>query len=420
MRVFPLLFTRRLFFAYGTLASSTIIGSYTNVNEQKHQSLLKSIVHSFSNVLMGNKESSMKVPSFDYDPFVSLRNNNFSDDEFERCFRYFDSLNEGLWTRDDFHRFLNALFSNKQRPYCILSDLVEQYFCETDYNQDEKIDFDEFIQAWKKPIECAVKPVSALVIVDVQNDFISGTLALHSCPANQQGEEVVPVINRILHDVNFDVVAYTYDWHPVNHISFYENRFLRKTAPESPITADKAHVLDTIIFIGSSDIAKRIEQTLWPAHCVQKGSGAALHGDLVRLDDAIHVYKGTNPEIDSYSAFWDNMKLSKTILDDELKKRFVTDVYVVGLATDVCVASTAMHAIENDYRTALIEDACRGVNEKEIERQRTVLNKNGCIFVQSNVLSGMISGEDRRPEMARRMFVENLKSIGRYKTHSNS
>ncbi len=62
-----------------------------------------------------------------------------------------------------------------------------------------------------------------------------------------------------------------------------------------------------------------------------------MHRDLIRVDNAIHVYKGTNPEIDSYSAFWDNMKLSKTSLDDQLKDRFVTDVYVVGLATDVCV-----------------------------------------------------------------------------------
>ncbi|CAF0905679.1 unnamed protein product [Adineta ricciae] len=420
MRSFSRIFTRRLFFAYGTLASSTIIGPYTNANEQKHQSILKSIVRSFSDALMGNQESSMVSSPFGYDPFVSLSKNNFSDEEFERCFRYFDSLKQGAWTREDFHRFLNALFSNKQRPYCILSDLVEQYFRETDFNQDEKIDFDEFLQAWKKPVKCAVKPISALVIVDVQNDFISGTLALHSCPANQQGEEVVPIINRVLHDVKFDVVAYTYDWHPANHISFYENRFLRKTAPESPVTAEKARVLDMVIFIGSDDLAERIEQVLWPAHCVQKSQGAELHRDLVRHENAIHVYKGTNPEIDSYSAFWDNMKLSKTSLDDQLRERFVTDVYVVGLATDVCVASTAMHAIENNYRTALVEDACRGVNEKEIECKRIVLTKNGCIFVESNVLPGMVSGEDRRPEMARRMFVENLKSIGRYKTSLTS
>ena len=76
---------------------------------------------------------------------------------------------------------------------------------------------------------------------------------------------------------------------------------------------------------------------LWPAHCVQDTLGADLHRDLIRIDNAIHVYKGTNPEIDSYSAFWDNMKLSKTSLDDQLRGRSVTDVYVVGLATDVCV-----------------------------------------------------------------------------------
>ena len=85
------------------------------------------------------------------------------------------------------------------------------------------------------------------------------------------------------------------------------------------------------------DLSKEIEQVLWPAHCIQQTAGADLHPDLIRVNNAIHVYKGTNPEIDSYSAFWDNMKLSKTSLDDQLKERNVTDVYVVGLATDVCV-----------------------------------------------------------------------------------
>lgn len=416
MRSFFYIFARRLLIPCGALASSTIIAdSYSNVQNQKSDTILKSVGHSFSRLWMGGKESYMSpAPPSDYDPFDSLKRNNFSDEEFQRCFQYFDSSKQGSWTRADFRRFLSALFSNRKRSYCILTDLVEQYFRETDFNHDEKIDFDEFLQAWKKTIQYAVKPISALVIIDVQKDFISGTLALHSCPANHQGEEVVPVINQIIHDVNFDVIAYTYDWHPVNHISFYENRFLRKIAPESPISADKANIRDKVIFISSLDITKRIEQILWPAHCVQKSSGADLHPELTLVDNAIHVYKGTNPEIDSYSAFWDNMKLSKTSLDDQLKERSVTDVYVVGLATDVCVAATAMHAIENNYRTVLIEDACRGVNKKEIEVKRLELNENGCIFVDSNVVSGMVSGEDRRPEVARESFIANLKSIGRY------
>ncbi|CAF3358607.1 unnamed protein product [Rotaria socialis] len=417
MRQLLLVFTRRFFIPCGALISGSVAASFSNINEQKHHSILKSIGRNFSERSMGGKEASMSPPPVDYDPFDSLRKNHFSDEEFKKCFRYFDSNKKGAWSREDFRRFLNALFSNKKRPYCILSDLIEQYFCETDFNQDQKIDFDEFLSAWKKTIKCAVKPVSALVIVDVQNDFISGSLALHSCPANHRGEEVVPVINRVIRDVNFDVIAYTYDWHPLNHISFYENRHLRKTAPTSPISADKAHILDTVIFVGTSELTNGVEQVLWPAHCVQKTPGADLHRDLTRIDNAIHVYKGTNPEIDSYSAFWDNMKLSKTSLDDQLRERFVTDVYVVGLATDVCVASTAMHAVENNYRTVLIEDACRGVNEKEIEVKRTKLNENGCIFVDSNVVPGMVSGEDRRPEVARGMFVNNLKAIGHYNPH---
>ncbi|CAF0835469.1 unnamed protein product [Adineta ricciae] len=362
----------------------------------------------------GQWSSSMSPPPYDYDPFELLRQSNFSDDEYERCFRFFDPQKRGFWTREEFRRFLSSLFSNKQRPYFILNDRIEEYFRDTDFNQDDQIDYDEFIQAWKTTIKCAVRPISALVIVDVQNDFISGSLALHSCPANHQGEEVVPVINRVIRDVNFDVVAYTYDWHPLNHISFYENRHLRSAAPESPIAVDSAHVLDTVLFVGPPNLTSTIEQVLWPAHCIQKTPGADLHPDLIRVDNAIHVYKGTNPEIDSYSAFWDNMKLSKTSLDDQLRERSVTDVYVVGLATDVCVAATAMHAVENNYRTVLIEDACRGVNEHEIEVKRAELNECGSIFVDSDVVPGMVAGVDRRPEVARGMFVENLKAIGHY------
>ena len=100
------------------------------------------------------------------------------------------------------------------------------------------------------------------MIVDVQNDFISGSLALHSCPANHRGndllfnrsissskmnipgEEVVPVINQIIRDVRFNVIAYTYDWHPFDHISFYENRHMRKTAPESPVCSSRQRIND--------------------------------------------------------------------------------------------------------------------------------------------------------------------------------
>ncbi|CAF1512176.1 unnamed protein product, partial [Didymodactylos carnosus] len=374
------------------------------LNDDRLKFLFKSA--SLIQIGMGQKESMSPPPPFDSDPFDCLKR-NFTEDELEKCFRHFDSSNQGTWSHDDFRRFLSELFSNKRRPYLLLTELVEQYFQETDFNQDNRIDFNEFQQAWKETLKTTLKPVSALVIVDVQNDFISGSLALHSCPANHQGEEVVPIINRVLTNVRFDVVAYTYDWHPHNHISFYENRYLRPTAPESKINAADAKLLDSVIFVGPP----KVEQVLWPAHCVQHTRGADLHKDLILVSNAIHVFKGANPNVDSYSAFWDNMKLAKTSLDDQLRERNVTDVYVVGLATDVCVAATAMHSIENNYRTILIEDACRGVDEKEIEVKRLELNRHGCIFVESTVVPGMVDGIDRRPELTRNMFEENLKKI---------
>ena len=91
---------------------------------------------------------------------------------------------------------------------------------------------------------------------------------------------------------------------------------------------------DTVIFENCGDI----EQKLWPSHCIQDSEGSNFHPELrIQEENSLIIRKGTNPEIDSYSAFFDNCKLSKTKLDDELKKQKITDLYICGLATDVCV-----------------------------------------------------------------------------------
>ena len=238
----------------------------------------------------------------------------------------------------------------------------------------------------------AGRPVNALLIIDVQNDFINGSLALRDCPSKHQGEEVVPVINQLLQSIDFDVVAYTLDWHPTDHISFFDNLSLRShlLAKDSKALAD-LHVYSSAIF--DIDGLGRMEQTLWPRHCVQNSFGAQIHPDLKMLNETneqntsvIRIYKGTKSDIDSYSAFWDNFKLSETSLNQQLKDKNVTQVFVTGLATDWCVYSTASHAIEHGYKTFIVEDACRGVDEKVIkERMHDFVKKTGRLVQSAQV-----------------------------------
>ena len=177
--------------------------------------------------------------------------------------------------------------------------------------------------------------IRALIMVDVQYDFMPGG----ALPA-REGDEVVPVLNRV--QPLFDVVVATQDWHPRNHGSFASNHPGRKPG-------------DVIDLHG-------LEQILWPDHCVQGSRGAELHGNLDRARIEKVVHKGTDPAIDSYSTFFDNGRRRSTGLEDFLRERGVTDVFLGGLATDYCVLWSARDAVDLGFRTHVIRDACRGVD----------------------------------------------------------
>ncbi|CAF1269005.1 unnamed protein product, partial [Didymodactylos carnosus] len=232
------------------------------------------------------------------------------------------------------------------------------------------------------------RTVNALIIIDVQNCFINGELALSNSPAKQKGEDVIPVINNLLKTVPFDVVVYTHDWHPPDHISFFKNLKHRQgyvkhgsKLPNGPF--DKVHYIGPVV---------ETEQVLWPNHCIQNTSDAALHRDLiVTKNNSIHVYKGTHRDIDSYSAFRDNNRVTETKLNIELKQRNVTNIYVSGLATDYCVAFTALDAKDYGYRTYLVEDACRGVDSVSIKNQLDSMKRHGIDIIQSSQVLKMIN-----------------------------
>lgn len=178
-------------------------------------------------------------------------------------------------------------------------------------------------------------PRKALILVDIQNDFLpGGSLAV------EHGDDVIPVANAVQH--GFDLVVATQDWHPANHGSFASNHEGKKPG-------------DVIELHG-------LQQVLWPDHCVQGTRGAEFHRDL-DLNRVQRVFrKATDPEIDSYSAFFDNGHLKSTGLGDFLKSEGVEEIYIVGLATDYCVRFTAFDGLELGFRTYLLEDGVRGVN----------------------------------------------------------
>ena len=187
--------------------------------------------------------------------------------------------------------------------------------------------------------------MEALILVDIQNDFMPG-----GALAVREGNQVVPVANRLAR--SFDLVVATQDWHPPNHGSFGANH-------------EGKTVGDVIDLNG-------LEQILWPVHCVQGTPGAELHADLER--SLVHriFHKGTDPGVDSYSAFFDNARRKATGLGSFLKDRKVDGVYLLGLATDYCVKFSALDALELGFAVRVVEDGCRGVNLKPGDSDRAL------------------------------------------------
>ena len=182
----------------------------------------------------------------------------------------------------------------------------------------------------------------ALVLVDIQNDFVSGTLAVPDARA------IIPVANCMLRA--FPYAYATKDWHPLNHCSFKQ----------------------------------------WPVHCLQNSWGSLMvRGIDIEYLQGI-VFKGTAIDVDSYSGFIDNDGRTETVLQQFLKEKKVTDVYVCGLATDYCVKATALDARKRGYATHLITDACRGVHKQTTDEALADMYKAGVKFVTSQEIAKSI------------------------------
>ena len=187
--------------------------------------------------------------------------------------------------------------------------------------------------------------MEALILVDVQNDFLPG-----GALAVPHGDEILDIAARLA--VRFPLVVATQDWHPPDHKSFADNHPGRRAG-------------DVIELAGT-------RQVLWPRHCVQETPGAELPAAIAAAPITRLFRKGTDPQIDSYSGFFDNGYTRSTGLEDFLRLRGVTDVYILGLATDYCVKATALDARRLGFNTFLIVDACRGVELAAGDIQRAI------------------------------------------------
>ena len=175
----------------------------------------------------------------------------------------------------------------------------------------------------------------ALIVIDVQNDFCpGGALAVAG------GDEIIPRVNALM--AEFAVKVLTQDWHPADHASFAANHpgaqpFTLTEMPYGP-------------------------QVLWPAHCVQGTAGAAFHPALATDPADLVIRKGFRAAIDSYSAFFENDHRTPTGLEGYLRTRGATRLTLVGLATDFCVAYSAVDAARLGFEVTVLEGACRAID----------------------------------------------------------
>ena len=201
--------------------------------------------------------------------------------------------------------------------------------------------------------------MDALILVDIQNDFLpGGSLAV------PRGEEIIAVANSV--QERFPLVVVTQDWHPAGHGSF-ASAHPGKNAFEKTILGG-------------------VDQVLWPDHCVQGTRGAEFSRDLDMKHVEAILRKGTDPGIDSYSAFFDNARRKATGLKGYLKSRGVKRVFFAGLAADYCVYYSIMDALSLGFGAVLIEDGTRPISEEGfVTAQKEILSQGGSIVLSESL-----------------------------------
>ena len=204
--------------------------------------------------------------------------------------------------------------------------------------------------------------MKALLLIDLQNDYMPGGMV--EVP---EGDQVIPVANRMMEV--FDLVIAVRDWHPATHQCFAANHLWRRPG-------------QTIELGG-------VDQLLWPMHGVQHSFGAELAIALKEENIHRHFFKGTDPEVDSYSAFFDNARQNDTGLASFLHEKGVEELYLLGLPIEFSVRYTALDALALGFRTWVIEDGCKAQNVEPSDGDRILgeLQEQGVRLLQSAELT---------------------------------
>jgi nicotinamidase/pyrazinamidase len=201
--------------------------------------------------------------------------------------------------------------------------------------------------------------MDALILVDIQNDFLPG-----GALAVPRGDEIIPVVNRL--QERFGLVVATQDWHPAGHASFASSHHGKK-------------VYDAVMIDG-------VEQILWPDHCVQGSRGAELAKAFNTNRVEAVFRKGTDPGIDSYSAFYDNARRKSTGLEVYLKWKKVDRVFVAGLAADFCVSYSITDALAMGFGAVLVKDATRAISEEGFRAaEKAIVAKGGTVILSKEI-----------------------------------
>ncbi len=202
--------------------------------------------------------------------------------------------------------------------------------------------------------------MKTLILIDIQNDFIpGGSLAVPG------GDEIIPIVNQIQNQ--FNLVVATQDWHPQNHMSFASNHDGKKPFEETEVAG--------------------MHQILWPDHCVHNSKGADFYPELQPQKIEAIFRKGMDPEIDSYSGFYDNGHKKSTGLAGYLREKGATDLYFCGLAADVCVYFSIKDALKEGFFATLIEDATRALDDEKFAEMKKELQEPGMKVTNSNKLT---------------------------------
>ncbi len=201
-----------------------------------------------------------------------------------------------------------------------------------------------------------------LVVIDVQNDFCPG-----GALAVADGDAVIEVIQRIA--PKFEHIVLTQDWHPAGHSSFASAHAGKKPYEQIELSYGA--------------------QTLWPEHCVQQTLGADFHPGLHLPQAELILRKGFRPRIDSYSAFFENDRVTPTGLAGYLEERGLTRVFLAGLAYDYCVGYSALDARRLGLQAVVIRDACRAIDlEGSVARIEAEFDQAGVMLIESAEVSG--------------------------------